>query len=97
MTIHAVTFSRHQRGIVVLIVFGLLFMIGASVFITLVDNNVVDQRRNEDNMEALRNAKDILIAYTVSQADFYGAAGPPGHLLQPGKTSPVLKRRAQFR
>ncbi len=84
MTIRPVTFARYQQGIVLLVVFVVLFMVGASAFITVINNNVVDRRREEDNMEALRDAKDVLIAYTVSQADFYGAAGAgPGHLMCP--------------
>ena len=84
MNIRPVVLARYQQGIVLLILFMIVFMIGAGLFITLLNNNVVGQRRDSNTMDALRAAKDVLIAYAVSQGDYYGANGAgPGHLICP--------------
>lgn len=70
-----------QRGVVLLLLFIILFMVGTSLLITVVDNNVVRDQRNLDTMEALSKAKDALISYAVLHGDYYGSAGAgPGHL-----------------
>ncbi len=71
----------HQRGVVLLILFMVLFMAGASVFLTVMNNNVIQQRENTDTLNELRAARDVLISYAVLHGDYYGAAGAgPGHL-----------------
>lgn len=70
-----------QRGVVVIILFLVLFMAGASLFLTYVNNNVVNQQADTATMQAMRDAKDALISYAVLHGDYYGAAGAgPGHL-----------------
>ena len=74
--------SRHtQRGVVVLIMFLVMFLAGASVFISFVSNNLISQKYNNEAIIALRDAKEALIAYAVTHGDFFGPAGAgPGHL-----------------
>lgn len=70
-----------QRGVVVIILFMILFMAGASLFLTYVNNNVVNQQADTATMQAMRDVKDALISYAVLHGDYYGAAGAgPGHL-----------------
>lgn len=72
---------RAQRGVLVLLMFAVLFMAGASLFITFANNNVVALKNSEQSIEALQSAKASLIAYAVLHAEHYGAAGAgPGHL-----------------
>lgn len=76
--------SKSQRGVVLLALFMVLFMLGATAFIVVMNNNVVDQDRDENTMGALRAAKDVLISYAVFQGDYYGGTGAgPGHLMCP--------------
>jgi len=70
-----------QRGVVAIILFMILFMAGASLFLTYVNNNVVNQQADLATMQAMRDAKEALISYAVLHGDYYGAAGAgPGHL-----------------
>ena len=74
-------FPSSQRGVAVIILFMILFMAGASLFLTYVNNNVVNQQADFATMQAMRDAKDALISYAVLHGDYYGAAGAgPGHL-----------------
>jgi len=67
---------KRQQGVVLLAFFVLLFLAGAGVLISVLDNNAVVQRRNNDTVSALREAKEALIAYAVLYSDYYVAAGP---------------------
>lgn len=72
---------RAQRGVVMLIMFMILFLAGASVFLTVMNNNVLNQQQNSDAMAAMRDVRESLISYAVLYGDYYGAAGAgPGHL-----------------
>ena len=65
----------------IIILFMILFMAGASLFLTYVNNNVVNQQADTATMQAMRDAKDALISYAVLYGDYYGASGAgPGHL-----------------
>ncbi len=73
--------AYRQSGVVLLILFMILFMVGASVFLTVMNNNVIQQRENADTLSELRAARDVLISYAVLHGDYYGATGAgPGHL-----------------
>lgn len=79
---------NRQRGVVLLVLFMILFMAGASVFLTLMNNNVVRQQQNSDVMSALSAARDVLISYAALHGDYYGDAGAgPGHLPCPDTNS----------
>ncbi|MEQ8956077.1 MAG: hypothetical protein RL120_18260, partial [Gammaproteobacteria bacterium] len=73
-----------QRGVVLLLLAALLFLVGAGVYITVMNNNVVTQRRGTDTVAALRAAREALIAFATLHGDYYGATGAgPGHLVCP--------------
>ncbi len=75
------TQRRAQQGVIILLMFVILFMAGASLFITYAGNNVVAFQSNDESVSALRDAKAALIAYAVLHGEHYGAAGAgPGHL-----------------
>jgi type II secretory pathway pseudopilin PulG len=75
--------EKHQ-GVVVLLMFALLFVSGVTVVLTVIDNNAVAQRRAAATGAALQKAKEALIAFAVLHGDYYGAAGAgPGHLFCP--------------
>lgn len=64
-----------------LIMFMILFLAGASVFLTVMNNNVLNQQENTDAMAAMRDAREALISYAVLYGDYYGPGGAgPGHL-----------------
>lgn len=64
-----------------MLMFAILFMAGASLFITFATNNVVGLQVNDQSVSALQEAKASLIAYAVMHGEHYGAAGAgPGHL-----------------
>ena len=70
-----------QRGVIVLLMFVILFMAGASLFISFATNNVVGLQINDQSVSALQDAKAALIAYAVMHGEHYGAVGAgPGHL-----------------
>ena len=72
---------RHQKGVVVIVFFMVLFMAGASLFLTYVNNNVVNQQADTATMQVMREVKDALISFAVLHGDYYGAASSgPGHL-----------------
>ncbi|NKB32937.1 MAG: hypothetical protein GKR91_07545 [Pseudomonadales bacterium] len=76
-----VSVPSRQQGIILLVLFIVVFFATASIFLTIVSNNVIDQRGSTNTIEALRDTKDALIAYAVLHGDYYGAAGAgPGHL-----------------
>ena len=71
----------HQRGVVLLLLFFVLFMAGASVLLTTLNSNTVGNRQRVATAEALQEAKQALIGVAVLYGDYYGAAGAgPGHL-----------------
>ncbi len=64
-----------------LLMFLVIFLAGASAFITFFSNNLISQKYNDEAIVALRDAKEALIAYAATHGDYYGDAGPgPGHL-----------------
>jgi len=70
-----------QRGVILLAFFIVLFLAAAGAIITVLDNNTVSQRRNDNTAMALREAKEALIAYAVLYSDYYAGAGAgPGYL-----------------
>ncbi len=70
-----------QRGIALLLLFAVLFMASASLFLTYTNTSVLRQQQNSDDLQELRRAKEALIAYAVMHGDYYGpAGGGPGHL-----------------
>lgn len=73
--------AAKQRGIAMLILFIMLLMVGSSVFLTVLNNNVNRLRADGTVQESLRTAREALIAFAVLHGDYYGAAGAgPGHL-----------------
>jgi len=92
VTTKLIPFGGIQRGAVLLLLSIFLSMAGAVVFISLVNNNLVEQRSSIDTGGELSNAKDILISYAVLQSDYYGAAGAgPGHLPCPDTSGDGLE------
>lgn len=76
-----IQFPNAQRGVVLLLFFLVLFMAGASLFISYANSTVVNQQRKDNAMRALVEAREALIAYAIMHGDYYGAAGAgPGHL-----------------
>ncbi|MEX0964845.1 MAG: hypothetical protein WDZ52_12470 [Pseudohongiellaceae bacterium] len=72
---------RRQRGVILLVFFIVLFLVAAGAIITVLDNNTVSLRRNNNTVNALREAKEALIAYAVLYPEYYSAAGSgPGYL-----------------
>lgn len=72
---------QQQRGIALLILFAVLFMAGASLFLTYTNTSVLRQQQNSNDLQELRRAKEALIGYAVMHGDYYGATGGgPGHL-----------------
>lgn len=67
---------RRQQGVVILALFLLLFIAGVGALISVLDSNAIAQRRNNDTVFALREAKEALIAYAVLHSDYYAATGP---------------------
>ncbi|MDA1372407.1 MAG: hypothetical protein O2971_16805 [Proteobacteria bacterium] len=81
MNARPLTFAAQQRGVILLILSMLILMTGASVFINVMNNNLVEQRNSLDTARVLNDAKDTLISYAILHSDYYGAAGAgPGHL-----------------
>lgn len=73
--------AAKQSGAVLLLLFFVLFMAGASVLLTSLNTNDVGNRRRAATSEALQEAKQALIGFAVLYGDYYGAAGAgPGHL-----------------
>ncbi|GAB5500802.1 MAG: hypothetical protein PsegKO_31130 [Pseudohongiellaceae bacterium] len=73
--------ASKQRGIAMLILFIMLFMVGSSVFLTVLNNNVARLQADGSVQDSLRSAREALIAFAVLHGDYYGAAGAgPGHL-----------------
>lgn len=73
--------AASQRGIALLILFIMLFMVGSSVFLTVLNNNVTRLQADSSVQQSLRTAREALIAFAVLHGDYYGAAGAgPGHL-----------------
>lgn len=71
----------YQKGVAVLIMFAILFMAGANLFISFASNNVVSIQRADQSGLALREAKAALIGYAMMHGDYFGPAGAgPGHL-----------------
>ncbi|GJM11932.1 MAG: hypothetical protein DHS20C12_03350 [Pseudohongiella sp.] len=68
-------FNR-QRGVILLSLFVLLFLAGAGVVISVLDNNAIAQRRSSNTVFALGEAKAALIAYAVLYSDYYAGSGP---------------------
>jgi len=80
MTSAAVQIKR-QQGVILLAFFAILFIAGVGVFISVLDSNAVVQRRNNNTMVALREAKLSLIAYATLYAEYYNATNSgPGYL-----------------
>ncbi|PCI82427.1 MAG: hypothetical protein COB20_00140 [SAR86 cluster bacterium] len=75
---------KRQQGVILLAFFAILFIAGAGVLISVLDSNAVAQRRNNNTSIAMREAKELLIAYATLYAVNYNttnAANPgPGHL-----------------
>jgi len=70
-----------QRGVILLTFFIVLFLAAAGVIISVLDNNTVNQRRNDNTANAMREAKEALIAYAVLYSEYYSVAGSgPGYL-----------------
>lgn len=64
-----------------ILLFTVLFMAGASLFIAFANNNVLSLQSDRQSGQALREAKDALIAYAMMHGDYFGSAGAgPGHL-----------------
>ncbi len=77
----AVVNSQRQRGVILLAFFIVLFLAAAGAIITVLDNNTVNQRRNVNTANAMREAKEALIAYAVLYSENYSVAGAgPGYL-----------------
>ncbi len=73
--------SARQSGVVLLAFFIVLFLAAAGAIITVLDNNTVNQRRNDNTANAMREAKEALIAYAVLYSEYYSVAGSgPGYL-----------------
>ncbi len=73
--------TRRQRGVILLAFFIVLFLAAAGAIITVLDNNTVGQRRNDNTANAMREAKEALIAYAVLYSEYYAVAGSgPGYL-----------------
>lgn len=72
---------QRQRGVVLLAFFAILFMVGAGVLISVLDGNAVAQRRSNNTVLAMREAKESLIAYATLYAGNYNPTNPgPGSL-----------------
>jgi type II secretory pathway pseudopilin PulG len=72
-----------QRGIILMLVFIGLFLVSTSLFLTVLNNNQIGQQRQGDKIEALREAKQALIAYAVAFGDDASPSAGPGHLFCP--------------
>lgn len=89
---NAVATDERQRGVVLLAFFIVLFLGAAGAIITVLDNNTVDQRRNANTMNAMRAAKEALIAYAVLYSENYSVAGSgPGYLPCPDSNGDGLE------
>lgn len=72
---------KRQQGVILLAFFSILFLAAASVLISVLDSNAVEQRRSENTMQALKEAKQSLIAYAALYSDYYNPVNPgPGAL-----------------
>jgi len=70
-----------QKGFILLAFFAVLFIAGAGALISVLDSNVVAQRRSNNTQLAMREAKEALIAYAALYAEYYTAGNPgPGYL-----------------
>ena len=77
----AVVHIGRQRGVILLAFFIVLFLAAAGAIITVLDNNTVSQRRNDNTANAMREAKEAVIAYAVLYSEYYSVAGSgPGYL-----------------
>ncbi len=64
-----------------LIMFAILFMAGANLFISFANNNVVALGSADQSGKALQQAKAALVGYAMMYGDYFGATGAgPGHL-----------------
>jgi len=73
--------NKRQQGVILLALFGILFIAGAGVLISLLDGNAIAQRRSNNTSIAMREAKEALIAYATLYAEYYGATNSgPGFL-----------------
>ncbi len=75
--------SQRQQGVVLLVLMMVLFMAGAGAFISVMNNNAVDRYRDDDTTRALRDAREIILAYSMAHAEYADNAGGVGKLLCP--------------
>lgn len=73
-----------QSGVVLLLLFFVLFTAGASIMLSALSNNAVSARRNEATREAMSEVKEAIIGFAVLYGENYGPGGAgPGHLFCP--------------